>query len=192
MNIVQKGGVIVPKIIDNPKETILNYARKVVTNEGCDSLTIRKVSKGTGIAVGTIYNYFSTKEELILQLMEDYWHDYLKAIEVIDRSHSDLFSKLLNIFNELNVFIDTFLEVWVKNSSSEYTEESLRRKKNFTEKLNRKIEDILIDAESKGEITLHAEPYTIAKFIMLNFFTMGHMKDFEYEDFEKIIKRLFE
>lgn len=192
MNIVQKGGKEVPKIIDNPEEVILSHARDIILKDGYTSLTMRKVSNNSGIAVGTIYNYFPTKDHLTLRLMEDYWYDYLKALDEIDRLETDLFVKLFRIYKKLDDFTQTFREVWVKNSTPGYTEDSRNRKKNFMQKLSKRLEEILMEAHDKEIIHLPLEPSATAEFLLLNFLTMAQMKQFEYNNFEKILKKLFE
>lgn len=179
-----------PKIIENPKEVILYHAKSIIVGEGYDSLTMRYVSEKSGIAVGTIYNYFPTKKALTIQLMEDYWYDYLTVVEEIDRSEADLFLKLRQIYDKLVSFFETFMEVWLKNSNSEYDDESRSRKNNFMEMLTKTLEDILVVSENKGRITLLLNPNETSKFILLNFIMMAQMKQFEYDNFEKIIKKL--
>jgi AcrR family transcriptional regulator len=188
MNIVHKRGENMPKILENPKESILVFAKEIVLNTGIENLTMRQVSKRSGIAVGTIYNYFPTKQDLILELIENYWYEYLISLEEIDKNNTDLFIKLEEIFNKLNFFVDTFKEVWIKNSSSEYTEDGKLRKNIFVDKLNKRLEAILIEAQNKNTITLSIEPAVLAKFLILNFIMMSQMKQFAYEDFNKIIK----
>lgn len=179
-----------PKIIDNPKEEILKQARDIVVTEGYDQLTMRNVSKRSGIAVGTIYNYFPTKQHLSIKLMENYWYDYLIAVEEIDKKEINLFQKLLEIYEKLETFVETFKEVWVKNSSTKYSQEGLARKKNFVEKLNKKLETILLKEEQKGNIRLFLDAGKLSEFLILNFIMMAQMKQFQYNDFEKIIKKL--
>ena len=177
-----------PKILENPKESILIFAKEIVLNTGIENLTMRSVSKKSGIAVGTIYNYFPTKQDLILELIENYWHEYLHSIEEVDKSNDDLFVKLEKIFNKLNFFVDTFKQVWIKNSNSEYTEDGRLRKNIFLDKLNKKLEAILVEEQNRSTITLSVEPTILAKFLILNFIMMSQMKQFAYEDFNKIIK----
>jgi AcrR family transcriptional regulator len=192
MNIVQKGEMPVPKILDNPREVILIHAREIVLNEGYDNLTIRAVSKKSGISVGTIYNCFSTKTELTLQLIEDYWYGYLDTVDEIDKNESDLFLKLFKIYEKFNSFFDTFKEDWLKNITSGHSENSLIRKNNFSEKIIKRVEVILIEFQNNNSINLFLDPYTISKFLISNFSMMAQFKDFEYKDFEKIIKKILQ
>ena len=58
---------------DKLRETILSVARDFVEQEGIDNLNIRSLAKQSGVASGTVYNYFSSKEEILLALTKDYW-----------------------------------------------------------------------------------------------------------------------
>jgi AcrR family transcriptional regulator len=192
MNIVQKGDSTMPKIIDEPKEAILYHAKAIVVNEGFDQLTIRKVAKNADISIGTVYNYFPTKRDLTLQLMEDYWGSYLSVIDEIDKQLPDFYEKLLEIYKQLEKFVKTFKEVWVKNGTGNHQDDAFLKRNRFYDKLNKRLEDIIIAAQSKGTINLSIDTFTIAKFLMLNFFMMSMMNQFDYESFEKIVKKLFQ
>jgi AcrR family transcriptional regulator len=191
MNIVQSGGIPMTKIIENPKEAILSHAKSIVVEEGYNNLTMRYVSEKSGISVGTIYNYFPTKKNLTLQLMEDYWNEYLITVKEIDANEADLFIKLHQIYDELVSFSETFLQVWISNSNSKHDEDSRSRENNFMKKINKCLEEILVKAESQGTINLSLDVHETSKFLLLNFIMMAQMKQFEYENFEKIIKKLF-
>ena len=49
-----------PKIIANVREQIIEVAKRQIEELGYENTTIRSVAKGCGIAVGTVYNYFSS------------------------------------------------------------------------------------------------------------------------------------
>lgn len=192
MNLVQKGEAPMPKIIEEPREAILNHAKNIVIDEGFEQLTIRKVAKNADISIGTIYNYFPTKRDLTIQLMEDYWGSYLIVIDEIDRQQPDFYKKMLQIYQQLEVFVKTFKEVWIKNASGNNHDEPFIKRKYFFDKLSKRLEDILVDAQSAGTINLSIDTYTIAQFLMLNYFMMSMMNQFSYESFEKILKKLFQ
>ena len=70
-----------PKIIENLKDRLLAEAKRQIDQDGYDSVTIRSIAKGCGVGVGTVYNYFPSKEALIAtHLLED-WHGCLEAIQ---------------------------------------------------------------------------------------------------------------
>ena len=63
-----------PKIIENVREALLNEAKKQINEQGYENTTVRSVAKGCGIAVGTVYNYFKSKDILIASfILQDWW-----------------------------------------------------------------------------------------------------------------------
>lgn len=180
-----------PKVLESPRETILMYAKEIVNTKGIDHLTMREVSIASGIAVGTIYNYFPTKKALTFELIENYWYDYLLIVDKIDKTEPDLFLKLFKIYEQMNLFVKTFKEIWVKNLTSEHTPDGIAKKDIFVDKLSKKIECMLIEAESNKKINLSILPNVLAKFLILNFMMMAQMQSFKYDDFNKILIKLF-
>ena len=62
-----------PKIIENLKERLLLEAAQQMEQGGYEAVTIRSIAKGCGVGVGTVYNYFPSKEVLIAtHLLEDW------------------------------------------------------------------------------------------------------------------------
>ncbi len=65
---------------DTLRATLLHLARSIADEEGIDAIHIRTIAQKAGIATGTMYNYFSNKEELLLALTEEYWMQALPEI----------------------------------------------------------------------------------------------------------------
>ena len=53
------------------REQILAAARQVFATIGYDGATIRDIVRESGLAQGSFYNYFSTKQEVFEQVVED-------------------------------------------------------------------------------------------------------------------------
>lgn len=62
-----------PKKIIALREKLLSYAREVLLEKKCAGLTIRSVAQACGVAVGTVYNYFTSKEDLIESVVLEDW-----------------------------------------------------------------------------------------------------------------------
>lgn len=179
-----------PRIINNPRELILNEATKILYNEGFSKISIRRVAKECNIALGTIYNYFPSKKELIIEMMTNFWEEYFYNIEIILDSTDDMFIKLKNIFDKLAHFIKTFREVWLNNdiySSPDYIESGLKRQNIYIKKLIITIED-LIKAEHCDRKKI--DTYKMASFIVMNFISIVQIPYYDYTFFENIIKEL--
>ncbi len=57
------------EIRESKKALIVNAAMELFANEGYHPASISKIAKNAGISKGLIYNYFESKEDLLLQIM---------------------------------------------------------------------------------------------------------------------------
>ena len=57
------------------KEDILKASRNLIEKEDAYSISIRSIAKEANISVGTIYNYYSSKEELIADIIKSVWFE---------------------------------------------------------------------------------------------------------------------
>ena len=90
---------------DTLRDTLLESARYIADTEGIEAVNIRSIAKKAGIASGTIYNYFSNKDEILLALTEEYWKQAL--LEIGTEITADTFcGQLQEIFYFLRERID--------------------------------------------------------------------------------------
>lgn len=59
---------------DTLRDTLITYAREMGLESGAEAINIRALAKKAGISVGTVYNYFESKDDILLALTEEYWH----------------------------------------------------------------------------------------------------------------------
>lgn len=78
------------------KEAILATCRKLVSDQGLDSLNMRIVAKECEVALGALYYYFPSKNDLLIETVESVWDDIFK-IKDIDASKLP-FSEYLELF----------------------------------------------------------------------------------------------
>ncbi len=70
-----------PKIIEHLPEKLIAEAKRQIEEGGYSAMTIRSVAASCGVGVGTVYNYFPSKEALIAtHLLED-WMGCIRVIE---------------------------------------------------------------------------------------------------------------
>lgn len=55
------------------KEEILKVSRELIRQEGWSAINIRSVAAACGVSVGSIYNYFGSKAELVGAAVESVW-----------------------------------------------------------------------------------------------------------------------
>ena len=90
-----------PKIIENLKEKLIEEARRQILEEGYSAMTIRSVAKACGVGVGTVYNYFSSKEELVATFMLDDWKVCCGEIKTVADSSRDPETVLRCVYDQL-------------------------------------------------------------------------------------------
>lgn len=66
---------------DTLRDTLLELARAAAESQGPDAVNIRTIAKQAGVATGTVYNYFASKDDLLLALTEDCWRRALAELE---------------------------------------------------------------------------------------------------------------
>ncbi len=72
-----------PKILTNVREMLLCEAKKQIAAYGYAGTTVRSVAKACGVGVGTVYNYFPSKEMLVAAFMAEDWHKQLNTIAAL-------------------------------------------------------------------------------------------------------------
>lgn len=77
-----------PRIIENAAAMLIEEARRQVDENGYDSFNIRTVARNCGIAIGTVYNYFPSKDALIAAFLAGDWNERMQRIGEADFSGS--------------------------------------------------------------------------------------------------------
>lgn len=84
------------------KEKIIEVSRKLFNDIGFDKTSTKMISKEVGIAEGTIFNYFGTKDEIFFEV---FYKDYIDNVEKglsINTDGKDIIDEInQNIYNVL-------------------------------------------------------------------------------------------
>ena len=94
-----------PKIIENLHQTLLDEARIQILSSGYAAMTIRSVAKACSVSVGTVYNYFPSKDALIATFMLDRWQDCLCAIHSAAQSFDTPMPVLRCMYDQLTLYL---------------------------------------------------------------------------------------
>ena len=73
-----------PKIIENVREQLLTEAKRQLAERGYAQTTIRSVAGACGLGIGTVYNYFKSKDMLIATFLLEDWQKVLIGIREQD------------------------------------------------------------------------------------------------------------
>ena len=137
-----------PKIIEGAREKILANARRRLFENGYQHLSLREVARESGIATGTIYNYFVNKDYLIANIMLEDWQN---AIEKMERCCADAASVKEGVFGicqAMDEFCEIYASVWQQPAVAAAATPDLEHRHRFlTEQLKEKVNCLL---ETKG------------------------------------------
>ena len=107
-----------PKLIEHLREKILQCAKDALLKEGYAALTIRGVAKTCGIAVGTVYNYFPSKDMLAGAVMLEDWMLLLERVRAACARAETVGEALCALHGEVSDFYGTYRAVWAGYSFS--------------------------------------------------------------------------
>jgi AcrR family transcriptional regulator len=71
------------------RQAILNAAREVFGELGYDAVTVRDIIRRTGLAAGTFYNYFRSKEEVFAALSDEGARRFAPILKAIRADAAD-------------------------------------------------------------------------------------------------------
>jgi len=93
------------------REQIFNAVIHLFSKKGYHSTTLREISKESGITLGNLYDYISTKEDILSIIQEKATQAVMDAISKEREEHLDPVEKLKNLINsELNA-MDKYQEL---------------------------------------------------------------------------------
>jgi len=147
-----------PKNIDR-REEILACFKRLVSKFGIDKTTMRDISQEMGLSVGTLYNDFKDKRELVSAMVHQEIDRFLillkqqeeKAISYEDKLYvlTVVRVKILNEFAKDNHFLFKF--ILSEPRSIRYIGKAVINMREYAElEIQKRIENVLRDASQDG------------------------------------------
>ena len=93
-----------PKIIEGIRDSILTSARNQLRENGYSALSLRGVANECGIAVGTTYNYFNSKEALADAVVMEDWEACLNAPVIKDPEKCPIEDTIMDLYRSICQF----------------------------------------------------------------------------------------
>ena len=95
-----------PKIIVNLEKRLLEEARRQIEEAGYSATTVRSVAKSCGVGVGTVYNYYASKDELLAAYLLGDWKECVLVIDSVS-AYSDTPEPVCRcIHDQLNRYVN--------------------------------------------------------------------------------------
>lgn len=101
-----------PKIIANVREKILDYTRKALLAGDMQSLTVGNIAAHCGIASGTVFNYFPSKEVIFATVMLEDWQQALTQMRAECEQAETVFAGLDAVYRGISQFCGRYAAAW--------------------------------------------------------------------------------
>lgn len=177
-----------PKALINVKEDILMVTRQLLHEEGYGKLNMRTVAAKCGIATGTLYNYYKSKQEIVGEIMRMEWCMMIRRVDQAIKSDGNLMDKLGVTYNELGTLMNNVHNIWFDTSSIDVGKNELNNIKSHKDELLKSLTDrilILIrDSERDKDYELIAD--AICKLFVL----YGYEGNVEFARLQDIVKSM--
>lgn len=170
---------IMPKIIENVRDKLIEEARSEMLS-GADAITVRSIADACGIAVGTFYNYFESKEYLMAVVMLNDWNKIIEKLCSETRG-SEPIKGIEAIFLSLRDFSILFKKVW---SEGEISPDAIRQRNQRHGALVSQIKTCI-----EGFITNPNDPY-LTEFLAEIIIKFASDCNTDYDDFARMVKKL--
>lgn len=115
------------------KKIILSEAEKIAMKDGITKINIRSVAKNSNIAIGTVYNYFPSKADLLVAVIDDFWQCAFKDIKWKSLGQNSFYANIEKIYMVLHEYLKNFKENWLEQLSLLKTPEKLLGREKETE-----------------------------------------------------------
>ena len=101
-----------PKIIPELREKLILAARKRLLEDESHDFSTRQLAAECGVAAGTVFNYFPTKEALLASVILEDWQDCLARMTASAEAAESVAGGFQRLEALLRDFSQPFLPVW--------------------------------------------------------------------------------
>lgn len=173
-----------PKIIENIRERLLAEAKRQVNENGYSSMTIRSVATACGVGVGTVYNYFPSKDMLVASFMLEDWMLCIQMISEGAEHAESVKEALYCMYQELLKYKEKYTNLFSdENAEASYMASSMQRHHMLREQL---AEPIKLWTRNQDKV----DAEFLAEFIAENMLTLT-MAGTDFEQIASVLLQLF-
>lgn len=95
------------KEVEIRKEEILKAAERCIASEGYHQTTMDKIAEEAGLSKGTLYWYFNSKDEIVIELCNHMCNEHLKLLNEFQKHNLSIRDFTLTVGNR---FLDLLLK----------------------------------------------------------------------------------
>lgn len=181
------------------KQAIMNTALRLFSEKGYHNVSMQQIADSSEFAVGTLYNFFESKETLFEELINRCGEKIVGTMTAILDAPGTEAERLTSFFRNSPILLEEhaeFIRLYVSELGTRGAKLSKRRgKENFDAVLNTRLEQLLVAGIRKG-IFRRVDPAITTKAIhstieTLAFEIAGRFDKAEVKDMFDKVEQLF-
>jgi AcrR family transcriptional regulator len=174
---------IMPRKLENAHDLLMKNGKEFLLKNQDGHLgrfDVRRLTAQCGMATGTFYHYFESKDALVLQILKSDWNGILREVEKTTEKDGPLRQKVETIYRLLS----TFELNYRRSAMSLLTqkESSIAVKEREEAKLYSLVQSFLRSEIEKGEIELSADPATAAYLLVQLLFAAARNPEISFSE----------
>ena len=188
-----------PKIVnrDKKRSEIAQKAIAVLAKRGFQATTIQEIADAAGLGKGTIYHYFKTKEEILLVVSEQIFHEtersFGAALLRIDEPMEKLaalIEEALHITEELEHLFIIYTELWLMNVRGDHSGDFVSIMKRMHNDLKDLVAKMIEERKRQGFWNEDTDSDALANYLISSFdgVVAHYMMDKENFDIKRVTK----
>jgi TetR/AcrR family fatty acid metabolism transcriptional regulator len=142
------------------QQVIFDSALKIIKEKGFHPARIADIAKEAGISYGLVYHYFKNKEDLLNEILNQWWIGLYRLLDDIQKAEKDLYGRLKGL---ILYFLDTYqskpdlIHIFITQISRSPTNLTETRLDNF-KKFFSLMEEVLIEGQKTKTLRKDIEP----------------------------------
>ncbi len=175
------------------KEAILTVCRELATEHGFQSLNMRTVAMKCNVSVGSVYNYFPSKSDLVAAVIQDVWESIFK-LNKISNEQDCFVDYVIWMFERVKVGISEYPDFFTAHSMSFASSDKEKGRQVMSKYFNHMKSGMLVtlQKDKKVNLSVFTENFTqkdFVDFIFSNIITLLMKHETSCRILTEIIKR---
>jgi AcrR family transcriptional regulator len=154
-----------PKIIPDLKSSLIQATRKSLLESESHDISIRELARECGTAIGTVYNYFPSKEALIAEAMMSDWLECSRSMRKDAKAEDQPMNAIRATAAALWKFTSRYQPMWRQYADEQKSMHSLEIRHNqIIAEISDAVKETLVRFDLLYEKCL---PEVIAELVLL-------------------------
>lgn len=100
------------------REQIFAAAKNIANTQGLKKVTVRNVASECGVSIGSVYNYYETKGELVFEVARDYWLSIFDREQISKLPQENFCDFIGALYGVIAAKLSGFMRQWISVMSN--------------------------------------------------------------------------